>query len=88
MTLIKEIKQTWKPDLHSARIHVKMTIKHYSQLDKLLLYKQLDITFRGLILVGVKPLTAQCMIVDELLEGGHDAREWINERTTSEIIAS
>lgn len=88
MNHIQEFNHNWKPSLQGAREHVKMTIKHYSQLDKLLFYKQLDITFRGLIVVGVKPLTAQCMIVDELLEGGHDACEWLNERTTSEIIAS
>lgn len=52
MTLIRDFKQDWKPSLQGARNHVRITIKNYSQLDKPVFEKQLEVTKKGLIVSG------------------------------------
>jgi len=87
MSLIREIKETWKPDLQGAREHVRLTIKNYSQLDKLVFHKQLDVTLRGLIVAGFTVEEAEAVMIVEIPEE-EIYYEWINERATDEIISN
>lgn len=92
-SLIRDFKQNWKPNFTGARKHVSLVIKEYSQLDKLVFYKQLDVTLRGLVTAGMKLQSAMegdalTLIVVELERGGFDSNEWINGRTAKEIISN
>lgn len=87
-TLIREIKQTWKPDFTKASIHVSLVIKNYSQLDKLVFHRQLDTTLRGLIVSGFTYLDGIDIILHELDLGGINHGEWLNGRTAKEIISN
>lgn len=92
-TLIKEFNQKWKPSSQGARKHVRLVIKEYSQLDKLVFHKQLDTTLRGLVVAGMtleSAMTpcAMSLLVVELERKGFDSNEWINGRTAKEIISN
>lgn len=87
MTLIEDFKQKWTPSLQGARNHVRITIKNYSQLDKLLFHRQLDSTLRGLITAGHTWISAQAIMIDTLRGEGYDENEWLNGRTAKEIVS-
>lgn len=87
MTLIRDFKQNWKPNLKGATTHVRLVIKEYSQLDKLVFHKQLDVTAKGLVVAGFEPIEAIHLIDLELDREGKQYG-WVNERATSEIISN
>lgn len=89
-SLIRDIKQNWKPSFTGARKHVRLVIKEYSLLDTYKFIKQLDTTLRGLVIAGFTVEDAFTLIRDELL---HTEEEefidaWINHRTASEIVSN
>lgn len=89
-SLIREIKQNWKPNFTGARKHVSLVIKEYSLLDTYKFIKQLDTTLRGLVIAGFTVEDAFILMRDELL---HTEEEefiyaWLNGRTATEIIAN
>lgn len=86
MSLIREIKQNHKVSLQGARKHVSLVIKEYSQLDKLVFHKQLDVTARGLVVAGMGPIEA-IQLIDVEIDREGKQYGWINERATDEIIS-
>lgn len=87
-SLIREIKQNWEPSLTGTKEHIRLVIKHYSQLDKLVFHRQLDATLRGLIVADHTWISAQASMIDTLTQEGVDVDEWLNGRTAKEIIAN
>lgn len=88
VSLIQEIKTEWTPSLQGTRTHVRLVIKHYSQMDRLVFHRQLDTTLRGLIVSGHTWISAQANIIESLREKGIDENEWLNGRTAKEIISN
>jgi hypothetical protein len=87
MNHLQEFNHNWKPSEEGARVHIGLTIKNYSKLDKLVFHKQMDITTRGLVVAGFTPQRAVELILGVFYLKEMNAGEWIDRRTAHEIIA-
>lgn len=86
MTLLNNYLKHHLPSKESAKAHIHIVIRNYSQLEEYKFYKQLDITARGLYVAGFNHLYSVQLVSECLEEAGYDKHLWWNDREFDEIV--
>lgn len=69
-TVLDNYRKHHLPSKESAKAHIKMTIKNYSQMESISLEKQLSITERGLYVAGFSKEEASSIVKEAKEEMG------------------
>lgn len=69
-TVLDNYRKHHLPSKESAKEHIKMTIKNYSQMESISLEKQLSIAARGLYVVGFSKEEANSIVKEAKEEMG------------------